>query len=108
MRRSRKRQSLADPTIYKGPPRGMKPTSPDPDQGRSKSAGSGRQGLGICPACGATCTLKKLAEYDDLRKLNFELGTPVIGRHRVGGGKCHLMRGDVPCKGVGQLPESMV
>lgn len=89
--------SIANPVIYRGGDPG-----PAPKDHRSKTPGTGQQGSLDCPLCGAQVTLKKATEYDLYPDL--KIGDLIITRHRVGGGRYSVKRGDVLCKQSGQMP----
>lgn len=92
MASSRRRQSLASPTIYRGVARPSKKSSSNPS-----FKGTGRQGLTICPACDTEVTTRLGRDDEPLKQIRR------VASHLPGGGRVSRMRGDIPCNGTDQL-----
>ena len=62
-----------------------------------------KRGITICPVCKASVAIK-LATAEECGKYgavpDIKKGDPIIGNHRVGGGRYSVMRGDALCMGV--------
>lgn len=86
-------------SVYRGPQ--GEPQNFRPREGAVTPA-KGTTHATICPVCGATVRVLLLTQRTILKEArergqNVELGDWVIGKHRNGGGKISIRRGDVPC-----------
>lgn len=92
MANPRRRHSLASPTIYRGVARPAKKS-----RSNTTYKGIGRQGTVLCPACNIEVTTRLGRDDEPLKQIRR------ISSHLPGGGRVYMMRGDIPCKGTGQL-----
>lgn len=93
-----KRHSIAQPMVFTSPADALRRDN------RTNFDGSGFQGRTTCRECGATVTKKKAIREEAGENAvvpGIEVGDIITARHRPGGGRCSLMRGDVICRGAG-------